>query len=552
MTEPMKEKDVRALRTALICVGLSGVFLGGFIRIAGGQGWTVPIVAAIVGLGVVALGAARRVSAGISRPMRIFIYWMLSALLVLELMVPLNYAGVRRHLAFDWTVKVLGRVDKPLRITTFFVQTHELQGPVFNVVRDLLDQYRKACPNIVIEHVDPSRDTDRMAALQKQMNLEDLSDVASVVFQYGDARKDVSMYKLMPRSLPGAEPDTQNPEQWAFHGEEEFTAAVLEVTEQKHKQLLFTTNHGELDIDKELAEVASELRRDNYIVEKFAGLAQGVPDNCTVLLIAGPDPRAKFTDKEQDVVHKYLLRGGKLFFSVSGGEPTGLEPVIGEFGIYVANNLIIDASSGRSTLSVPVYPAGYHQIVANLRELAIRLDSARTVEAMPPQPGMMGQNLHQAYNLLESGKTCWADSDLASLLAGKVPVFNPKTDKKGPLGLAAVYERPDRLPNGEEYPKDAPRTRLVAVGSGDFMIGRQISVFYESPPEGNVRFFFNAVNWLAEKEELISIPPKRFDFRPLDKMDASAENLIFWLTTAAMPVVFLVLGGVIWLVRRRS
>jgi cytochrome c-type biogenesis protein CcmH/NrfF len=38
----------------------------------------------------------------------------------------------------------------------------------------------------------------------------------------------------------------------------------------------------------------------------------------------------------------------------------------------------------------------------------------------------------------------------------------------------------------------------------------------------------------------------------MDKMTEASETLIFWLTTVAMPVFFLVLGGVIWLVRRGS
>jgi len=556
MTQPVKEKDIRALRTALVCVGLSGVFLALFVVLAGGKSWVIPPVCMLVGAGVVLMGMFRRLSAGVSRPMRIFIYWLLSALLVLELMVPLNYAGAKRQLTFDWTegnirslsdwtVKVLSRVEKPLRVTTFFV--HSEQGAIFNVVRDLLEQYRRVCPSIVIEHVDPSRDTDRMTTLQKQMNIEDVSEMASVVFQYGDARRDVPIWKLMPRQMPGQAPEETNPTQAAFYGEEEFTAAILEVTEKNRKGLYFTTNHGELSIDKELADAASELRRNNYAVVKFAGLAEGVPDNCTVLLIVGPEERAQFTDKEQAEVARHLARGGKLFFAVSGGGPMGLEPMLGDFGIYVGRNVIIDTSTGRATPLVPAYPVGNHDVVSNLREYAIVFNYARSVEAMPPQPGMMGQNYRQAVNLLQTGKNCWAESDVEALIRDRSASFDPKVDKAGPLGVAAAYEQSARLPYGQEIPKDMPRTRIVAVGCSDFMVGRTASLFY-----GNLQFFFNAVNWLAEQEELISIPPKRFDYRPLDEMKGASETLIFWLTTVAMPAFFLILGGVIWLVRRGS
>ena len=557
MAEPSREKDVAALRTALVCVGLSGVFLGVFVLLAGSTGWKAPVVSGLLGLGVAALGVFRPVSLRISRPMRIFVYWLLSALLVLELMVPLNYASSRRHLTFDWTegkirslsdwtFKVLGQVKKPVRVTTFFNQTEPSQAMFFNVVRDLLEEYRKACPNLAIEHVDPSRDTDRMTALAKQMNLEDLSEMPSVVFQCGDARKDVPIEKLLPRSLPGAEFDTRDPSQWAFYGEEEFTAALLEVTEPRQKSLFFTTNHGELDVDGPLADVAAELRRDNYAVRKFEGLAQGVPDNCTVLLIVGPKSQAKFSAAEQSQVERYLRGGGKLLFAVSGGEAAGLEPILGNFGIDVGRNVIIDRSTGRAALLVPGYPVGGHEVVSNLREYAIVFNWARSVDPLPPQPAMMGQDYYRAYPLLQTGKNCWAETDLDTLINKGSATFDPKLDKTGPLGLAAVYEQPAKLPNGEELPKDRPRTRIVAVGCGDFMVGQAAVVF-----GGNRQFFFNAVNWLAQKEELISVPPKRFDFRPIEMTPADA-NLVFWLVIAGVPVLFLVVGAVIWLVRRRG
>ena len=575
MTRPVQEKDVQALRTAIVCVGVSGVFLGLFVMLARSQVSIMAVTCTGVGVLVALLGVMRWPSAGISRPRRIFVFWALSALLILELIVPLNYATSRRRVTFDWTegelrslsdrtIKVLTRVEAPLHVTTFFLQTEPRQGFIFNVVKDLLDEYRKTNPNILVEHIDPSRETDRMLALQKQLNLKDLSGLASVVFQYGDARKDIPSSRLEPRVPPGMPPGQVRFEELAFHGEEEFTSAILEVTEKEKKGLYFTTNHGELSIDRELTEIASELRRNNYNVVKFAGLASGVPDNCTVLLVIGPDPQAKFTEEEIVSVAQFLGRGGKLLFAASGGEATGLEPLIGDFGIHVGRNYVIDTSSGRAVLTDVVLRAvGYHEIINNIREYAFRVDAARSVEAMPPAPGAMGQPYKRAYNLLETGKACWAETDIETLVKKRSVSLDPKVDKEGPLGVAAVYEQPDRTPYGQPLPSGMPRTRIVAVGSADFMIGGQFSFF--GPPQGNVLFFFNAVNWLAEKTELISIPPKRFDFRPMDRIDTTNEplrkwfnaevsnrRLVFWLALLALPALFLILGGVIWMFRRRS
>jgi hypothetical protein len=554
MTGPAKDRDVAALRAAVACVGLSGVLLGVFLLLAGTKSVLVAVVCIVIGAVVALVGAANRPSARMSRPARILAYWTLVAFLVLEVMIPLSYAAVRRHLAFDWTegsmrslsdrtVRVLSRVTEPLHVTTFLVRSS-----ISDLVRDLLEQYRRANPKIIVENVDPVREGDRMLVLAKELNLEDLRDLASVVFRYGDARKDIPLERLMRSEAPGMPPREQSRPQYAFYGEEEFTSAILEVTEKSPKDLYFTTGHNELNLDGELSEVAKELRRNNYGVRKLANVAGGVPDNCAVLLIMDPDPRAKFTDQELGSIALYLRGGGKLFYASSGGPGTGIEPLLGEYGISVGRDLIIVQSSNPVTVEPRV--TGYHDIVNNIRQFALRFEAARSVEALPPPPGIMDtRNYRIAYNLLETAKNCWAETDLQGLSEGKLPVFDARTDKRGPMGVAAFYE-PSRTPHEAETPEQAPDTRIVAVGSGAFLIGRQISIFTEPPPAGNLLFFYNAVNWLGEKTELISIPPKTFEERTLDFMTVASAGTIFWCVTVLMPGAFLLAGGLIWGVRR--
>jgi hypothetical protein len=513
---------------------------------------------------VAALGFFPRISSGMSRPRRIFAYWALAAVLVLELMIPLNYVAGRRYGVFDWTegklhslsertVKVLTRVEKPLYVTTIFLQKDPYQGSVYNVVHDLLEQYKAANPHIVIENVDPTRERERMQILIRKLDIKDVSDVGRVVFQYGDARKDVSWFELVRQEqMPGEEgaPPEEKPGEWAFRGEEAFTSAIWQVTESRRPQLYFTTGHGEPNVDMEMPAIATALRRDNYQLEKLPDLSRGVPDNCSELLII--DPRTSLTDDETSALRKYLMQGGKLFVAVSGGPSINLEPVLGEYGINMGRDIIIDYSTGRNTFTVPVGAVGSHDIVRDISDFAFRFTITRSVEPLPSPPGSPPENYPHPYALLVTGKSCWAETDLTDIAKGKPPVFDKKTDRVGPLGVAVLYERPDRMPDGRALPPNLPRTRIVAVGSGDFMRQQRYGYVVEPPPEGNVLFFFNAVNWLAEKEELISIPAKKFDVRVLDKMTDRASNVIFWITSAGIPAFFLIVGSVIWLVRRNS
>lgn len=552
MDESVRGKDVLALRAAIVCVGLSSVFLGVFVLLPSAQErpWGSAAACFVMGAVFAGLGATNWPAARLGRPGRIVAFWGLAALLALEIMIPLNYTGARRHIQGDWTegkirslsektLRVLDRVNKPLRITTFF----DHRDPVFPTVKDLLDQYQRNNRNVVVDHVDPAREREKADTLQRQLNLSERDMRLSIVFQYEGARKDVPMLDIFYRS-PDFDSENADVKEMGFLGEQAFTSALVELTEGRRKEIWFAAGHGEISPDDAgFRDVAGELIRDNYVLRPLRNLAAGVSDNCTVLVILNPDPKTPYNEREQEAIGRFLGTGGKLFVGIGGGAPCGLEPMLSDFGILMGRNIVINYQEGVATkMAVPVFVSGWHEIVRSLNRSVLIVDSMRTVEPMPSQPGMMGAAPRaEAQPLLGTGRSSWAETDIAGVNRGRA-AFDAAVDKRGPLTVAVLHEQPDRTPDGERLPPDAPRTRIVAVGAADFLL----RVPVEDP---NVRFFLNAVNWLAEKETLIAIPPKRFDVRPMDKLGDSG-GLVFWTTTVLLPMFVLSFGVVIWFVRR--
>jgi len=66
-----------------------------------------------------------------------------------------------------------------------------------------------------------------------------------------------------------------------------------------------------------------------------------------------------------------------------------------------------------------------------------------------------------------------------------------------------------------------------------------------------LQFAGHAVNWLLARDELlVNVPPKRIvDYKVT--MTAAQMSGARWLLLAAMPGAVLVLGGLVWLRRRR-
>ncbi|HUU42373.1 MAG TPA: GldG family protein, partial [Planctomycetota bacterium] len=563
-----------ALRAAIVCVGLSGVLLGAFALLTGSGVHVASALSIGAGVFVALLGATRWPASTMSRPWRIVGFWALVGLLALELMIPLNYATTRRGTTWDWTalklrslsdrtVKVLSRVDKPLYVTTFFERGNPLHEEMRDVVVDLLDEYHKVNPNVVIEHIDPAREHGRFESARRRLDLDELTalggqprmvEVPAVVFQYDKRRKAVMFAQLLPAVMPGAEPMERRlprPEEIVFAGEQLFTSAVVQVTSEKQRVLYFVTSHRELSPDGDLLHYANQFRRDNYRVESYDRLSEGVPQDCSVLIIMGS--QLKFTDREVDTIRRHLGAGGKLFVALVPGVEAGLEPTFGEYGFNIGRDIIYDDVSG---VAEPVVEARVavgawsHPVTASLRRVVFRFYGVRSVEEMPRKPGILGRDYVRAQNLLVTRPTAWGETDFASVARGR-PVRDPSRDKEGPLGVAAVHEQPDVDWQGKPFPDEMPRTRIIVVGSPAFVPLRLGSRTLPIP-EGNVVFFYNAIHWLAEAEELVSIPPRPFGVRPLDRMDAADAQVVFWLTAAGMPAGFLLLGGVIWLVRRRT
>ena len=84
---------------------------------------------------------------------------------------------------------------------------------------------------------------------------------------------------------------------------------------------------------------------------------------------------------------------------------------------------------------------------------------------------------------------------------------------------------------------------MVAFGDSDFATNSVLGV------QGNRELFLNAVNWLAQQENLIAIRPRDPQDRRVN-LTAGQDRFIFLLTVLIIPG-FVLLGGIQTWWRRR-
>ncbi len=425
----------------------------------------------------------------------------------------------------------LERLETPLRITTLLRPGEMLERDVM----DLLQGYERVSRLVEVRHIDIEFDPGSAQELAYRLQTD--LEVDSVVFEYGKRSKHVTRSEIEEMDLSGYPYGRPGPPK--FKGEEAFTSAIIEILEDRDTRLCFSTGHGERSLEgyerDALGELTRALKRRNMQPVGLALIgAEAVPVDCEVVVIAGP--RKLFVDREIEVLDAYLARGGRLLVMVDPMSETGLGRLLGRWGVDMGEDVVIDPASriplvGPTTLYMDSYPE--HDITKPLQGIAAVFAFARSMEA--GKPAVEGLT---ATSIARTSGQSWAETDLDSQEAS----YDEGKDRKGPLSIA-VAVGPADASAGIGMPP-GPKTRLVAIGDADFVSDGQLG----NP--ANADFVLNSINWLIEREQLISISSRSPDDRSVT-LGMGQSLTILSLVLVAMPLAAITAGGIMWWCRRK-
>ncbi|MDZ7373141.1 MAG: GldG family protein [candidate division KSB1 bacterium] len=474
-------------------------------------------LAAIVAYGVLNFADIR--TALSSRSTRFGSNAVLMAVVVLGILILINFVANRHSLRADTTAakqfslaeqtrKILKNLDRDVKVTAFYRAEDRWQ------IESLLKEYAHYSPRFKWEIIDP----DQRPAEAKQYN--------------------ISAYNTIVLECGGKE------ERITTRTEQDLTNALIKVTRKENKKIYFLTGHGEKDIEATDREgydaVRKLLRNENYDVEKIL-LAEKdhVPDDCALLVVAGP--KTALLENEASMIRDYLKKGGKALFLLDPESPDEYVNLLGEWGIEVGKNVVVDASGiGRLFGAGPAMPIATqytsHAITQNFQLMTI-YPYARSVRKATNAP--VGATVTE---LVKTSSNAWGETE--PLSRGGMVRYDEGKDLPGPVPVAVAYEKEaeETTPrSGEDELRPVrTKTRLVVFGDSDFASNTYYRV------QGNGDLFMNAVSWLAEQEDLISIRPKDPEDRRVN-LTRSQSRLIFWVTVVLMPLAVLGAGaGIYW------
>ena len=480
---------------------------------------------------------------------------ILQAILILTLFAGLNYlannsAGGGDPWRFDLTryrrftlspesIAYVRELSTPVRIV---VTEGEDMAPAD--LKGLLREYESVSESnpsggrITVEYID----VDLARRMAQQLGVEEPNAVFVLRGTYHQMLKIDELYRF------------EDQERSAFLGEQAITAAILDVDSATRKKIYFLYGHSELRPDdpdsvRGLSTLRDLLRQRNFDVDSpLLDLSATPQIPADASLLVSVQPQTRFSPAEQELLRQYLgAHDGRLMLFLGPGYEHGLDRLLHDWGVTVDNDLLRDSGAetedGDFIISsfAPAHPVT-QALLHSSYKARLRLGPARTVR--PDTTRAAGNGL-DVVTLAASSPTAWGEVNFS---ARGATAMNPRvdirplesTDPPDRLGIGVAAEHVAARGN---LPFSVPTGRLIVFGSGDLVDNHRIA------DEGVFSLVIGAVNWMADRDAELNIPPRPIERFQLLLSPRELQNLRYCLMFI-LPGAAALLGLVVYWTRR--
>jgi len=441
-----------------------------------------------------------------------------TTLLVLAIVGIVNFLAVQYPKKIDLTknkintlsaqtIGVVKSLKEPIKATAF------VKGEQREQVRAIFANYQALNPKFSVEYVDP----DKEPARTQQAGVKALGTIVLTSPQR-EARIDTLT-------------------------EEKLTNELIKLSRNTSVIICWFTTHGEKNPKTSGQEgydsAAKALANQSYEILPVDLITSGkIPEACSAIVIMGPTQA--FFPQESKIISEYLKNGGRAMIALDinvRNNPLDPAPemvaIVKEWSIEPQAALVIDPVS-RVLNYEPTMPL----IATFSKESSITKTLQKNSLFPLTRPMTITQNIPPSLKLhwlLQTTPNSWGETNMKSLVKGEVAFENG--DFRGPVYVAVSAE-------GKLNP-EAPRdSRIVVFGTSNFASNQFIRF------GNNLDLFANAVSWVVNDESLISIRTNA-DAGGLIQLSQSQGTIIFFITVVIAPLLTLIAGIAIWVLRRK-
>ncbi len=420
----------------------------------------------------------------------------------------------------DQTKDFLKELDKDVTIYQI-----AQSGSEDEVVSKLLKKYEEASDHIKVETKDPVVNPK----FTSEYTDEEVSS-NSLIVVCGDRSKIVDYNNIYESSMDYT---TYSYTTSGFDGEGQITSAISYVTSDNLPVLYTLDGHGEKSLDSTLQE---DIEKANIEIKSLNLLTEeSVPEDADCLMINSPS--TDISEEERDAIIEYLENGGKamIFSDYTEGSMDNFDAVLENYGVERVDGIVIEGDAQHYAMQMPYY-------------LLPDVGSAEAVSDFSSQGYFIlapyAQGIRQLDNvrdtltiesLLTTSDDAYSKTDLNTETLEKTD-----EDIDGPFDIGvSITEEVD----------DDKTTQIVYYSTANLM-DSQINQMVAG---GNEQMITESLNWMCSTDETstISIPSKSLE---VSYLTVTAYDAAYWkiCVMGLIPGVFLVVGFVVWLKRRKA
>lgn len=328
--------------------------------------------------------------------------------------------------------------------------------------------------------------------------------------------------------------------------EEALTNALIDVTTQEKPVIYNLIGHNKYSTDYFYL-FLSDLVDEAYEVNDLDLLTTGeVPEDCSVLIMT--TLAEDITEAERDSILEYIKNGGKIILftdpNATGKEMPNFQKVLDEYGISISEGVMLEQDTDKmlygtsSAILVTVSPSSSVTSETSMNLRACFMTSGRIDFEDSEKLEELGLEVE---TLASTSGNSFYRTDYSN-------TSSSKSDSDEDSGYATVGALIKKTID------DNTTSELIVYSNSIFITNLQIAIsqqqaMYALDFYNNEDLAMNSIAYLTDRENMITI---RKDAEISTYAVTEQQNLIILSIIFAIPIIIVVIGIIIWQVRRRK
>ena len=429
----------------------------------------------------------------------------------------LDMTGSALYTLSDQTKRIVSSVDKDVNL--YLLAT---TGNEDDTILRLLNRYAELNSHVKVTCVDPNT---QPTFLQSYELTTSRLYANSVIVDCGGRYRLVSYTDIYVTDYSMNYSTYSYDTTTTFDGENALTNAIHYVASDNLPKVYTLTGHGESDLSSSLSEAIAQ---DNMETESLSLMtAESIPEDATAIIINAPT--SDLNENEAALLTEWLANGGSIALTTGYFEADkmpNLLSVTQSMGLTVTKGIVIEADN---QMYYPRYP---HYLLPTIEshDITDALIDGKYYILTPLAQGLVESEGSEATVtwLLTTSDSSYAKQAGLNLTT----TAREDGDTDGPFHVAAVSEKNDG--------------KLLWIASDSFLNSNVDQVVSGA----NSDLYLNALNWMGDQEESISIRAKSMDNETLT-VPAASSTLWSVIMIGGIPAVLAAMGIIIWIRRKR-